>query len=252
MLRTFVANPGLGGFGEKEEATADAFCQIVKELVDNAVDACSTEAVIGDSTTKRRVRVDIKKYNEQDDLLSVTVSDTGSGMNNIADCVGAFHSSKQVASKNNDDDTEPSKRKGNSKKTSSKILKEPKEDHTAGRYGVGLTLCLLHAQRLVPESCAFIQSATRDHTQWNVVLAVVDTEQDRIRCVSRPRLQKASLNESGTSVSVLLPVCVDIWRLDRQSWAPTNAPSYYREGKLRWKLGLGLPSIWLDSNSRCV
>lgn len=200
MLRTFVANPGLGGFGEKEAASPDAFCQIVKELVDNAVDAC-TVAVIGE--TSRRVRVTIEEYAEQKDLLRVTVSDNGCGMKNIEECVGAFHSSKQAFSSN---ETTTTTQRSKAKDKDKEESKKETEDHTAGRYGIGLTLCLLHAQRLVPDSCASVQSATRDHVEWNVVQAVVETEHDKIRCIPCPRLPKRAHDESGTSIGVLLPV----------------------------------------------
>jgi DNA topoisomerase VI subunit B len=237
MLRTFRANPGLGGFGEREAATPDAFCQIVKELVDNAVDAC---CVIGDETdtVNRRVRVVIEEYKQGSDakdggqkLLRVTVSDNGCGMESIQDCVGAFHSSKQgpqgnqegsvslkkpsnPSSKNKDSSNskKPNNRNGKSKatsmntKTTTVTPGASNEGQTAGRYGIGLTLCLLHAQRLVPASCASIQSATRHDKDWNVVQAVVETELDSIRCVPISRLPKSSPKESGTCIGVLLPV----------------------------------------------
>jgi DNA topoisomerase VI subunit B len=250
MLRTFMANPGLGGFGEKEAATPDAFCQIVKELVDNAVDACCSSGVgendgrcviaggvaatlAASAAINRRVRVVIEEYKQQqgaDQLLRVTVSDNGCGMESIQDCVGAFHSSKQgsqssankegstTTKTNNSSLTSSTKKTRNpkpkAKTASSQIMPQPPasssvvETHTAGRYGIGLTLCLLHAQRLVPDSCASIQSATRDHPDWTVVQAVVETDLDTIRCLPSPQLPKSAPHESGSSIGVLLPVRV--------------------------------------------
>ena len=137
MLRTFCSNPALGGFGSESSsslelhdteaaATPDAFCQIIKELVDNAVDACivSVSTTEAEGSTKeqstakehgttsaaraaaKRVRVVIERFEENRlranskdgaetrEILRVTVSDNGCGMKDIQSCVGAFHSSK--------------------------------------------------------------------------------------------------------------------------------------------------------------
>jgi hypothetical protein len=64
----------------------------------------------------------------------------------------------------------------------------------------------LHAQRLVPDSCASIQSAVSSDKEWKLVTAVVDTDQDRVQCFSRDGIPKSSPSESGTSISILVPV----------------------------------------------
>lgn len=196
-LRAFRANPCLGGFGGESsgrlkvnshatEKDCDAFAQIVKELVDNAVDACHHSQDKG----KQRIRVVIERLEQEDHddaeyvgvdyLLRVTVSDNGCGMADIQQCVNAFRSSKA----------------GNT----------PVEKDTAGRYGIGLTLCLLHAQRLVPDSCASITSATSDALHFTRASYVVDTEGDSVTCVKRELLPKTNPTESGTAVSLLVPV----------------------------------------------
>ena len=71
------------------------------------------------------------------------------------------------------------------------------QSQTAGRYGMGLTLCLLHAQRLVPNSCALIKSATPSAKVWTKEKFVVDTINDRIISVEEETLSK-NTNESGT------------------------------------------------------
>ena len=196
-LRAFHANPCLGGFGgessgplrvnsQATEQDCDAFAQIIKELVDNAVDACqhSTEEA-------KRIRVVIERmnetnedgdYTEVDHVLRVTVSDNGVGMEDIQDCVNAFRTSK--AGNEDEEDVE----------------------NTAGRYGIGLTLCLLHAQRLVPNSCASITSATADSRHFIRASYVVDTDGDSVLCVKQEHLPKTSQEESGTAVSLLVPV----------------------------------------------
>jgi len=167
-LRAFRCNPALGGFGnetglsyllheagekategksqqkqnpqvERDGGSGDAFAQILKELVDNAVDACGHG---WDSTHKqnavKRVRVSIESVgtstsssnkadntarNENDnsnrELLRVEVNDNGCGMDDIEKCVSAFNSSK------GDNDLEGT---------------DSHRIETAGRYGIGLTL----------------------------------------------------------------------------------------------------------------
>jgi DNA topoisomerase VI subunit B len=181
-LRAFRSNPGLGGFGGEssdvaiQEQDCDAFAQILKELVDNAVDACSSTS----NTEPKRVRVTIERFEEKEvdnELLEVTVTDNGGGMQNIHDCVEAFRTTKGRD-----------------------------EGKTAGRYGIGLTLCLLHAQRLVPNHYATITSATATHKHFTKASYVVDTEGDKVQCVKREKLPKNSPMESGTAVKLLVPV----------------------------------------------
>lgn len=276
MLRTFISNPTLGGFGGEsttapsssthpstEAPTPDAFCQIIKELVDNAVDACAVVPDASNSSAKsssgstprkkKRVRVVIERYQdsrkqrqkdsdnddeEEDDIsvkslddsgeiLRVMVSDNGCGMKDIQACVGAFHTSKAhnaattaaatstattattkgSSSNNKSKGSSKTKKSSNNKKSSSSsLVSETVEAQTAGRYGIGLTLCLLHAQRLVPNSCAFIQSAQATDAVWNVVTAVVDADRDVVQCLPRPSLAKSFPEESGTAISILVPV----------------------------------------------
>jgi hypothetical protein len=236
-LRAFCSNPSLGGFGGESgllitggnslqrslqrkkkrerdhsslpvtEKDCDAFAQIVKELVDNAID--STRSVSHQSKKQaKRVRVVIEQCEapvpssertdertaaevgactddadgEANEVLRVTVSDNGCGMADIQACVEAFRTNKAQGKQ-----TAP-------------------ENMTAGRYGIGLTLCLLHAQRLVQNSCASITSATPEAAYFTKASYVVDTEGDSVRCVRREKSRKAFLDESGTSVSVLVPV----------------------------------------------
>lgn len=182
ILQAFHLNPALGGFGNEssglslssavKEGDCDAFAQIVKELVDNAVDACTQN----DDSAVRRVRVDFSQVSSN--VLRVTVTDNGCGMESIQDCVEAFRSNKRNASSGN----------------------------TTGRYGIGLTLCLLHAQRLVPHSTASITSATKDSPKFQRKDYVVDTDGDCVKSIDEEEIAKSRPEESGTSVSVLVPV----------------------------------------------
>jgi hypothetical protein len=226
-LRAFHSNPCIGGFGGESSSVpvlldpsgnhpktgqhgrsstsgsssspqdGDAFCQIIKELVDNAVDACSTDGAATDTDTgtgtgtgtanpnpNQRVKVEIQPCNNfdssrDDESLQVTISDNGCGMVDIQACVDAFQSTKNMPS------------------TSAQ---------TAGRYGIGLTLCLVHGQRLVPKSYACITSATRDATHFTRAFYIVDTEGDSVNCRKQEQIKKTHPFESGTCVSLLVPV----------------------------------------------
>lgn len=186
-LKAFHDNPCIGGFGgestvsigilipdSKDEdlvQNGDALCQIVKELVDNAMDACKPKG------RNQRVKVEIFPYEHDNKILKIQVSDTGVGMSSIQDCVDAFQSNKgRLQSK------------------------------TAGRYGVGLTLCMLHAQRLVSNSYCCITSATEKKEHYTRAFYVVDTNGDSVVCQKQERFRKPSHNESGTCVTVLVPV----------------------------------------------
>jgi len=132
------------------------------------------------------------------DLLKVTVSDNGIGMDHstIMSCVSAFSSSKS------------NKRR--------KILHTNKElitgqVQTTGRYGIGLTLCLLHAQSLVKNSYAVITSTTKSCTSWSKLKYIVDDEKDEIVCVEEDSIEKSNSASSGTFVCMLVPVSLQIF-----------------------------------------
>ena len=240
-LWAFHNNPGIGGFGEsnpflfggskvraekKRNAArgkkkrgsdrrdivspanndyyvgqGDLICQIVKELVDNAVDACRSPASDGGTLQrehqKKRIRVDIRSFHDTEgideesqrsnkscgEILQLTVTDTGCGMENIQNCVNAFQTSKGG--------------KGNS---------SPAEV-SSGRYGIGLTLCLLHAQRCVPNSRACISSATPQSKHLTRAFFEVDKHDDCVKCVQEEEVNFTTTpTESGTCVSLLIPV----------------------------------------------
>ena len=252
-LRAFQRNPSLGGFGNESSETrcsaesvlkfgrssassyasckgdtqgatpqngCDAFAQIIKELVDNAVDACKGKDLKAKkrdpskSNDLKRVRVNIETFrhdtrsyfvedsNNNDDsqldkreLLLVTVNDNGCGMENVETCVSAFSTSKSSP-------PESGKNKVNIIESGRTVQQQ---SCTAGRYGVGLTLAFLHAQRLVPNTCASIVSATAETSFWTSASFVVDAEKDSVDCIRKKKTKKQT-NESGTSVRLLVPV----------------------------------------------
>ena len=285
MLRSFANNPSLGGFGgenvssspvctEKNnndskvgqfgEGSCDAFAQILKELVDNAVDACCVSSFTDENNdhsnesnmdggnqiiTTKRVRVKItatsvpikrRQSNDNTDenesesirmmnCLRIEVSDNGCGMDDIDACVSAFSSNKMGTERtcsdggdyNNtekpreeDDNTQSNAKKNNGSKTKKLSHNNSKqntrdgsrENYTSGRYGVGLTLCLLHAQRLVPGTGASITSATASATEWTRAIYEPDTSADNIVCQGKETFPKARVGECGTTINLLVPV----------------------------------------------
>lgn len=245
MLRSFANNPSLGGFGGEsqlatqlsqtvgirqdnndiEEKSANtnindtqgevgscgAFVQILKELVDNAVDACvssndktTTKDDKDNDNTMKRVRVKITSESvpvasKMMNCLRLEVSDNGCGMEDIDKCVSAFSSNKQHTKDTSNDDqiTEKQSSSNNNGNT---------ENYTSGRYGVGLTLCILHAQRLVPGTGASITSATVLSNQWTRAVYEPDTSADSIVCKKREQFPKHNEKECGTTISLLVPV----------------------------------------------
>ena len=255
-LRTFRHNPSLGGFGgessssplgDDDNAAVGAFCQIVKEIADNAVDACrggqtvhnnnnnnnndksnlrsikSKKNTNNNTTTSFRIRVNLDPVTEDDgtQVMRLTVTDNGCGMQDIQNCVDAFqttkgHNATKIINHNNNNDN------------------QQRDANTSGRYGIGLTrksfvwqkgypqaqlvspfftsafvfgsVCLLHAQRLVPNTRASIKSATAMQPNWTVMSCVVDTQADSVRCFPGTSVRKTTPEQSGTSVSLLIPV----------------------------------------------
>ena len=216
----------------------DAFAQIIKELVDNAVDACnSNHSSRDDCGIVKKVRVIIKQVGSDDanqgidefttkrgrtqtnschddsdcaglvnqnrqELLRIEVTDNGCGMANVEKCVSAFSSSKNGDStKNSVGSTSISE--VDEAMNSNRSLEEGR---TAGRYGIGLTLCILHATRLVPNSCVVIKSTVEKSGFINKFKFVVDTQRDNILCIGREKYAKKEKNSSGTTVALLLPV----------------------------------------------
>jgi hypothetical protein len=254
---TATTTSGSGGGGTPiPQNGCDAFAQIIKELVDNAVDACkvrgtnktlvksatATTTTHDHSTCKgnndlKRVRVTIETFrndtksssffvkggntnNDKEnysrfdnrELLLVTVNDNGCGMEDVEKCVSAFCTSKSNTSSSQ---KEKKKSKTNTSKKSNNVTGaaghtaagagQQNQSFTAGRYGVGLTLAFLHAQRLVPNTCASIVSATAETAFWTSATFVVDTDQDSVDCIRKSKTKKQT-NESGTSIRLLVPV----------------------------------------------
>lgn len=181
----------------------------MKELVDNSVDACTAAAEImssptttsgrANNTTLKRVRVMLETLdrNDEDSALRVTVSDNGCGMEDIEACVSAFSSNKQVSQ---------SSPVASSQMNSNSNNNCPEQTETTGRYGIGLTLCLLHAQSLVQNSYAVVTSATKDSDIWTKAKYVVDENEDVVHCIEKSSVMKTRPGDCGTSVCMLVPV----------------------------------------------
>lgn len=140
--------------------------QLIKELVDNSFDARA-----------RKIRVEFAKISDSGQLR-LTVSDNGCGMRDIPSSLRMFHSQKST---------------------------NTNTQSTTGRYGIGLTLCLLHAQRLSQGSLSVVTSATNDCKKFTTYKVYVDTEKDECRFLEESTTDKHTPNESGTSIGIVLP-----------------------------------------------
>ena len=114
--------------------------------------------------------------------------------------MNAFHSSKG----------------GDEKADNINVSASTSNSHTSGRYGIGLTLCILHAQRCVPNSRVCITSVSEKSKYRTRAIFEVDEQGDSVDCVqeevtpvsllSSKDNASATENESGTCVSLLVPV----------------------------------------------
>ena len=201
---------GVGGFGAPSSNDSQSdFAQITKELVDNAVDACTSPSSFtaaspeNESAVFKRVRVDISEASvnrcrpiSNGDLpdestiscFRVVVSDNGRGMEDIDKCVNAFSSSK-IGGEGTNQGVEGS---------------GGEEDYTSGRYGIGLTLSLLHAQRLLPGTGVSITSAQKKSDVWTRNIYEPDVAQDRVVCKRKETIPKEE-GDSGTTISLYVP-----------------------------------------------
>ena len=234
---------------ENSNGNGDLLCQIVKELVDNAVDACKSSCnsrydhydkekeeeeeeeeeeerrrrqgggggrTSTQNRNQKRIKIEISRPpndadnnndNNNNSILQVTVSDNGCGMESIQDCVNAFHSSKRGDDDDDESDDNNSINVNNSTNSKNNNNNNNSENHTSGRYGIGLTLCILHAQRCVPNSRVCITSVSAKSKYRTRAIFEVDKQGDSVDCVQEEVTPvTTSEYESGTCVSLLVPV----------------------------------------------
>lgn len=101
----------LFGFGSE----SSSFVQCVKELVENSIDACKQADC---NTYNPNIIISVTSVEDDDTVLLVTVSDEGSGMKDPQKLLQCFSTSKV----SNEDTV-----------------------HTTGRFGVGLSTCLIYS-----------------------------------------------------------------------------------------------------------
>ena len=122
MLRAFLNNPIVVGFNVELSSKSTSFdstcCQIVKELVDNAVDSFANQSTSNGGCNSITISLDQTSDNN---FLILTVTDNGAGFDNLVANVNAFQSTKIIS-------------------TSSTSAPTP----TVGKYGIGLTLAILY------------------------------------------------------------------------------------------------------------
>lgn len=97
----------------------------------NHCSSLSRNQTVNVSTTSSRIRVNLDPVTEEDgtQVMRVTVTDNGRGMEDIQTCVDAFQTSKGHNAQN---------RENNNKQTNSQ-QHQRQDPKTSGRYGIGLT-----------------------------------------------------------------------------------------------------------------
>jgi len=96
LLRSITLTlTGLAGFSTESDA-AGSFCQMIKELVDNAVDAA---LVGGGGSISVKVVPSSSSLDPTSSFLRITVTDDGSGMEDPFSFASAFNSSKRSSLK---------------------------------------------------------------------------------------------------------------------------------------------------------
>ena len=117
-------------------------------------------------------------------------------------------------------------------------------------------VCLLHAQRLVPNTRASIKSATAAQPNWTVMSCVVDTEADSVRCFPESSVRKTTPEQSGTSISLLVPVSLFLLFQGREDceskiYSSSELTSYRREVRRPSWHGRVWPNILLVFSLVC-
>jgi DNA topoisomerase VI subunit B len=114
VLNHVTENFGMFGFG----ASNSAVLQTCKELIDNSVAACSYS-----TCQKPQIIVSLNQDRQHDELLVVEIIDNGCGIADL-DGVLSFFSSGHGGSS----------------------VEESSQPQIKGKFGVGLTTCLLYSQ----------------------------------------------------------------------------------------------------------
>jgi hypothetical protein len=180
---SFVKN-NLSVFGFA--SPADALHQASKELLDNALDAC-----LQVKEKDHRITIIIKNEQHGGDV-EISVTDSGAGIQNPGNFLDCFSSEKY---------------EGRNSSTSEKLA-------TVGRFGVGLSACLLYCCEYSSSPLRIITRALREGANLDDFYLLADFTSDKssgkVR-VSQKREQPAelvshlSLASHGTLVNLRMP-----------------------------------------------
>ncbi|KAJ1419576.1 hypothetical protein B484DRAFT_135726 [Ochromonadaceae sp. CCMP2298] len=115
-VRHVANNLTIFGFGSQE----GALVQCIKELVENSIDACKrSNATFNDRQMEIKISIS-NSENGADSLVAVEVQDEGCGMTDVQNLLKPFNTSKDTA-------------------TTQGL------GHTTGRFGVGLSTCMIYS-----------------------------------------------------------------------------------------------------------
>jgi DNA topoisomerase VI subunit B len=167
VVRHIVRNFNIFGFGTEHSA----LLQSTKELMENSIDACIMNTKSGSSPTPLKISITITDA-ERGVYLDVT--DNGMGIADPTSVLRCFQTGK-----------------------------DSEQTRTAGRFGVGLSTCLIYSlvntgtpMRIVTKSGAVMEATVADFS--------LDRAQNPV-CVQSKSIALAGM-QSGTKIRVHLPL----------------------------------------------
>ncbi|CAM9125067.1 unnamed protein product, partial [Hapterophycus canaliculatus] len=181
--------------------------QTVKELVDNAIDACRSRSSEQDAPTVRVVlrrtkgataannaartssTFSLEECQADNEPLELQVADNGAGLTDVTKALLLFSSTKSGNGSSPYDVQNPAEKQA-----------------TAGKYGLGLTLSLLYSQKRFGGFLK-VTTATVGSREWSFTKCDIDLETGLPRSVYRKSgLKPASWSQGcGTDMRLLVP-----------------------------------------------
>eukprot|EP00903_Cladosiphon_okamuranus_P011818 g11106.t1 len=191
--------------------------QTVKELLDNAVDACRCRTSGQDAPTVRvvlrrrcsnKTNVETREdddLGEQDEPLELQVADNGDGLRDVTKALVLFSSSKSGHGSSSPTTPDACSTAGENKESRQKSNKKHKHGN-AGKYGLGLTLSLLYSQE---HFGGFLKATTarRDSREWTLTKCDINLETGLPRTLySKTGFKPDSWSQGcGTDMRLLVP-----------------------------------------------
>ena len=175
-VKHIIDNFSLFGFGNEE----NAILQSVKELVENGIDACKAAHSYTDPTPMR-VAITISAPEANESYITLEVTDTGCGISDPGTVLKCFSTSKDSDS-------------------ASSLLGTYA---TTGRFGVGLSTCLVYSLWNTDTPMRLITKCKED---WQAVVSNYSMDQaGNPVCLQNRNVERADF-VSGTKIRLHLPL----------------------------------------------